>query len=31
VEWIVRYVRFHKMQSRADLQPAEAKMEAFLS
>ena len=31
VDWIVRYVRFHKMQSRADLQPAEAKMEAFLS
>jgi integron integrase len=31
VDWIVRYVLFHKMQSRADLQPAEAKMEAFLS
>ena len=31
VDWIVRYVRFHRMQSRADLQPAEAKMEAFLS
>jgi integron integrase len=31
VDWIVRYVRFHKMQSRSDLQPAEAKMEAFLS
>ena len=31
LEWVVRYVRFHRMQSRADLQPAEAKMELFLS
>jgi integron integrase len=31
VEWVVRYVRFNRMQSRADLQPAEAKIEAFLT
>ena len=31
VEWIVRFVRFHRMQSRADLGPAEAKIEAFLT
>jgi integron integrase len=31
LEWVVRYVRFHRMQSRADLQPAEAKIEAFLT
>ena len=31
VEWIVRFVRFHRMQSRADLVPAEAKIEAFLT
>ena len=31
VEWIVRFVRFHRMQSRADLMPAEAKIEAFLT
>src|SRR5438034_10817718 len=31
VEWIVRFVRFHHMQSRADLVPAEAKIEAFLT
>ena len=31
MEWIVRFVRFHRMQSRADLVPAEAKIEAFLT
>ena len=31
VDWIVRFVRFHGMQSRADLLPAEAKIEAFLT
>lgn len=31
VDWVVRYVRFHRMQSRADLDPAEAKIEAFLT
>jgi integron integrase len=31
VEWIVRFVRFHSMRSRADLLPAEAKIEAFLT
>jgi len=31
LEWVVRYVRFHRMQSRADLRPAEAKIEAFLT
>jgi integron integrase len=31
LEWVVRYVRFHRMLSRADLQPAEAKIEAFLT
>jgi integrase-like protein len=31
VEWIVRFVRFHRMRSRADLVPAEAKIEAFLT
>ena len=31
VEWIVRFVRFYRMQSRADLVPAEAKIEAFLT
>jgi integrase len=31
VEWIVRFVQFHRMQSRADLGPAEAKLEAFLT
>ena len=30
-DWIRRYVKFHKMRSRADLQPAEEKMELFLS
>jgi integron integrase len=31
VDWIVRFVRFHRMQSRAELYPAEPKIEAFLS
>jgi integron integrase len=31
VEWIVRFVRFHGMRSRADLFPAEPKIEAFLT
>ena len=31
VDWIVRCVRFHGMRARADLFPAEAKIEAFLT
>lgn len=31
VEWIVRFVRFHRMRSRKDLFPAEPKIEAFLT
>jgi integron integrase len=31
VEWIVRFIRFHRMRSRADLFPAEAKIESFLT
>src|SRR5262245_33616949 len=31
VEWIVRFVRFHSMRSRADLLPAETKIETFLT
>jgi integron integrase len=31
VDWIVRFVRFHGMRSRADLVPAEPKIEAFLT
>jgi integrase len=30
-DWIRRYIRFHGMGSREDLQPAEPKMELFLS
>ncbi len=30
-DWIRRYIKFHGMQSREELQPAEAKMELFLS
>jgi hypothetical protein len=30
-EWIVRFVRFHGMRSRAELFPAEPKIEAFLT
>src|SRR6266571_9337447 len=31
VEWIRRFARFHRMQSRADLLPAEPKIDAFLT
>jgi len=31
VKWIVRFVRFHGMQSRQDLFPAEPKIKAFLT
>src|SRR5713226_2405958 len=31
VEWSVRFVRFHGRRSRADLCPAEPKIEAFLT
>jgi len=31
VEWIVRFARFHGMRSRADLFPAEPKIESFLT
>ena len=30
-DWIRRYVKFHGMQSREELQPTEAKMELFIS
>ncbi len=30
-DWIRRYIEFHQMRSPEDLQPAEAKMESFLS
>jgi site-specific recombinase XerD len=30
-DWIRRYVRFHRMRSRAELTPGEAKVEQFLS
>jgi hypothetical protein len=30
-DWIRRYIKFHQMRSREELQPAEAKMELFLS
>ena len=30
-EWIVRFVRFHGMRSRADLFPVEPKIESFLT
>ncbi len=30
-DWIGRYVKFHQMQGRSDLEPAEARMEGFLS
>ena len=30
-DWIRRYIKFHGMRSREDLQPAESKMELFLS
>ena len=31
LEWIVRYVRFHRMRSRDDLFPPEPNIEAFLT
>src|SRR5919106_6119546 len=31
LDWIVRYVRFHRMRSRDDLFPPEPKIEAFLT
>ena len=31
MEWIIHFVRFHGMRSRADLVPAEPKIEAFLT
>ena len=31
VDWIRRYAKFHRMQSRADLDGGEAKIEAFLT
>lgn len=31
VDWIIRFVRFHDMRSRAHLVPAEPKIEAFLT
>jgi Phage integrase, N-terminal SAM-like domain len=30
VDWIVRFIRFHRMRSRDDLLPGEPKIEAFL-
>jgi hypothetical protein len=31
VDWIVRFIRYHHMESREDLLPAEPKIEAFLT
>jgi hypothetical protein len=31
VDWIVRFIRFHRMRSRDDLFPTEPKIEAFLT
>ncbi|MEW6684114.1 MAG: integron integrase [Nitrospirota bacterium] len=31
VDWVLRFVRFHRMRSRQDLVPAEPKIEAFLT
>jgi integron integrase len=31
VEWVIRFIRFHRMQSRTALFPAEPKIEAFLT
>jgi len=31
LNWIVRYIRFHNMQSREDLYPAEPKIEDYLT
>jgi hypothetical protein len=31
MNWIVRFIRFHRMRSREDLSPSEPKIEAFLT
>jgi integrase len=31
VDWIVRFIRFHRMRSRKELWPAEPKIESFLT
>ena len=31
VDWIVRFIHFHRMRSREDLSPGEPKIEAFLT
>ena len=31
MDWIVRFIHFHRMRSRDDLLPAEPKIEAFLT
>jgi site-specific recombinase XerD len=31
VDWIIRFIRFHRMRSREDLLPGEPKIEAFLT
>ena len=31
VDWIVRFIRFHRMRSREELLPGEPKIEAFLT
>ena len=31
IDWVIRFVRFHRMRSREDLHPAEPKIEAFLT
>ncbi len=31
VDWVVRFIRFHRMRSRDDLFPAESKIEVFLT
>jgi integron integrase len=31
VDWIVRFIRFHRMRSREDLLPGESKIESFLT
>lgn len=31
IDWLMRYVRFHRIRSRSDLFPPETKIEAFLT
>ena len=31
IDWIIRFVRFHRMRSREDLYPAESRIEVFLT